>query len=250
LGPFREISPNRGFGAPGPREGSRPVPGYRGAPARGVDVKPPSARGPGPGPGVPGGPWPGQDPLPGSGTSRRTLRGPSRGPGSPSRASRSEGFTSTPRAGAPRFPAARAPGAPGRGLWSRRGYPPPGRGRGRSPLEHPQALRGRGCPEGRGTGVSGDSYRWLFDIYFSCCSPKLFNAIPLRDEVRDSGPGGRPVPATLPQGETPCPSSGGYPAPGRRWLATPPPPGNRGAPARGVDVKPPLSRGPGEAPGA
>jgi len=39
----------------------------------------------------------------------------------------------------------------------------------------------------------------------------------------------------------------------RAWAAripTPAPAGNRGAPARGVDVKPPRNRGPGEPPGA
>jgi len=60
--------PARLFGSPGPLV-PRALPGprdpgtparYRGAPARGVDVKPPSRTGPGPGPGVPRGalgPW-------------------------------------------------------------------------------------------------------------------------------------------------------------------------------------------------
>jgi len=108
---------------PGPR--SRGVPGgYRGAPPRGVDVKPRTRPGPdGPrGPrGAPSRPGRGR-PLPGSGRSRDPgsgdpvpgprgvpgdLREPFRGPpGSPGPLG-GRGFTSTPRAGAPRFPGVR-----------------------------------------------------------------------------------------------------------------------------------------------
>jgi len=56
--------------------------------------------------------------------------------------------------------------------------------------------------------------------------------------------------APLPSGGDPLPLLRRVP---RAWAAlgaTPAPAGNRGAPARGVDVKPPLPAGPGEAPGA
>jgi len=72
------------------------------------------------------------------------------------------------------------------------------------------------------------------------------------DAIQDRLTAARPGaagPRSAPPGEDPCsPPLGATPAPGRRWLATPLP-GNRGAPARGVDVKPPRNRGPGEAPG-
>jgi len=104
-----------------------PPPGNRGAPARGVDVKPRTRRCPGPRPGprdpvqgLPGGPLP-----PGAGPGSET-RIPGSGSGTPSRAPRDPGvrepgpegpprplggaaggcFTSTPRGGAPRFPGA------------------------------------------------------------------------------------------------------------------------------------------------
>jgi len=83
FGIFGENAPFWGFS---PSRGSRPLPdppGYRGAPARGVDVKPPSPGLPGPGPGFPGPPgWPGSPPGP-PGRPPRALRGPSGGLGPP-----------------------------------------------------------------------------------------------------------------------------------------------------------------------
>jgi len=101
-----------GGGYPGPREGS---PGNRGAPARGVDVKPPrpEAR-----EGLPG-------PLRGPGGVQKGPRTLSRAPGGPGRPReapgpvpgppREGGFTSTPRAGAPRYPPGVREGPPGPG---------------------------------------------------------------------------------------------------------------------------------------
>jgi len=52
---------------------------------------------------------------------------------------------------------------------------------------------------------------------------------------RQRGPGAARLPLRFPQGETPCPASGGYPAPGRGWPQDPPgDPGEpRGPAARG-----------------
>jgi len=126
--PFSGKTPKIGdFGLPGPR--ALPDPGgYRGAPARGVDVKPPSGRGPGPGPGVPRGLLAGQDPSRGPETSRRGLRGPSRGLGAPSRAPGARVLHQ------PLAPGPRGSGGPGTGV------PGPPRGPGK-PLR-----RGRGAP--------------------------------------------------------------------------------------------------------
>jgi len=100
-----------GFSGSLAREGSQTVPGEpRGPGARGW-CKTPLA-GPA-GTGIPGsGEPPGhQDPVRGPRDLPEAPPGPSRGPGSPLRASRSEGFTSTPRAGAPRFPGVPLPGS-------------------------------------------------------------------------------------------------------------------------------------------
>jgi len=102
-GPFSEISPKFGEkGVPGPG-GPRPVPGSPGrrrAPARGVDVKPPSRAGPGPGSQGLGAQDQGSGPLgPGDlpGDPSGPLQGgPVRRPGTASGGC----FTSTPRAGA------------------------------------------------------------------------------------------------------------------------------------------------------
>jgi len=127
-----------------PRKGTpfgSEVPGCgrdRGAPPRGVDVKQPLGRPPGAW-GTPGDPLDGgsgdpagsrdsgiSDPslrqgAPPGGGPGRALRDP--GPGSPVPGGRREGgFTSTPRAGAPRFPAG-IPGTP----WSQGPPGPPGR---------------------------------------------------------------------------------------------------------------------------
>jgi len=123
---FGEIPDFRGFPAPGPRRALGTPAGYRGAPARGVDVKPPLARGPGDGSRGSRSPLAGQGPWKGLGAPPEASGGHSRpleGPGTPSRGPRSEGFTSTPRGGAPRFPGA----TPGSG-----GTPPPEEGLGRS----------------------------------------------------------------------------------------------------------------------
>jgi len=109
-------------------EGPPGRPGYRGAPARGVDVKPPLARAPG---GVPGASQaPGRSrTLPGS---RRALPGSPGGGGPPSRGLRARGFTSTPRAGSPRFPAGPGQGSRAQGPGDRgsqgRGNARPGEG--------------------------------------------------------------------------------------------------------------------------
>jgi len=97
------------------------VPGYRGAPARGVDVKPPSRRGrdlgnpQNGGFGTSGTRGPGSRAPPGvtqrPGEASQSPGGPRRGPGPRSPGLRSGGFTSTPRAGAPRYPG--TPGGPG-----------------------------------------------------------------------------------------------------------------------------------------
>jgi len=124
---FGQNPRNSGFSGPGPRRGSRTAPGNRGAPARGVDVKPPSRGDP---PGLPGPPRP-------LGRSQ-TPSGVPEASGRPSRAPPGEG---DPRPGAPRLgvlhqPLAAAPrGSPG----ASRG--PPSRGPGLEPLR-----RGRGAP--------------------------------------------------------------------------------------------------------
>jgi len=95
---------------PGPRPGP---PGNRGGPPRGVDVKPLAGPGPGPGSGTLRGPGTGFRALLGPlGHPRGTpggLSGSPRPPKTPnpgfsrSQPSREGGFTSTPRAGAPRY---------------------------------------------------------------------------------------------------------------------------------------------------
>jgi len=118
---------------------SRDLPGYpggnRGAPPRGVDVKPPSRGGPGasrearralrPGPEGPGDQGPRGPGSRGPGSRAQGPPPPLRGgvPRSPgsrtgSGGPREWGFTSTPRAGAPRFPG--SPGSPGSPRGSRR----------------------------------------------------------------------------------------------------------------------------------
>jgi len=87
LGPFSPNSGNLAFSASrgrDPRGTPGTPPGNRGAPARGVDVKPPSPGGPGPGPGGCPGPWPARSPLRASGRPPGALRAPSGAPGTPS----------------------------------------------------------------------------------------------------------------------------------------------------------------------
>jgi len=130
-------SPKSGIWASGALLGPPDLPGppgYRGAPARGVDVKPPSRGPPGPAPGLPGALWASRTPPGVQGTSRRPLRAPPGGLG-PLPRGLGAGVLHQPLAPGPRGSREEGPGTgvPGRGLWSRRGYPP-GRGRGRSPL--------------------------------------------------------------------------------------------------------------------
>jgi len=105
LGPGGDFSPREG-----PWASPKTPGGYRGAPPRGVDVKPPlgtGSRDPPGGPGTPPGPrGPGTGAPGPSGT-------PSQAPEGASRGSPGGGFTSTPRAGAPRFPGDPRPGVPG-----------------------------------------------------------------------------------------------------------------------------------------
>jgi len=126
--------PQRGPWSPWSR---LPAPGNRGAPARGVDVKPPSrGRSAGPG-GLPGalpGALEGPDGIPGPCPGGLGPRSPGPrspeawgGPGGlpgPPRAPREGGFTSTPRGGAPRFPGVREPETP-RSVESLQGRPRP-----------------------------------------------------------------------------------------------------------------------------
>jgi len=122
-GIFGEIPGFRGFRAPGPQRALRTAPGNRGAPARGVDVKPPSPGRRDPVPGVPRPPgWPGSP------------SGPPGGSGSPP--------------GPPQGALGPLPGLPGRGFYinpSRRGPAVPG-----GPLPGPGA--GRPPSSGGGAG--------------------------------------------------------------------------------------------------
>jgi len=138
---------NRGFRLPGPGGLSRTPAGYRGAPARGVDVKPPSRGVPGPGPGVSREPLASQDPLRGpgpgpeaSGALFRPLEGP---PGPPRARVLHQPLAPGPRGcppgsgGVSRDPGS---GEPSRGS---RGSPPP-----RTGARHRTACPGRGGPQG------------------------------------------------------------------------------------------------------
>jgi len=115
---FRDFWPKSLFlgilGLPGP-QGPPDPPGTprvpRGPGARGW-CKTPLAGPAEPGPPVPGDLLEPQDPWTGSRDPSGASRSPSQGAGTPPRGSRSEGFTSTPRAGAPRFPGGAAPGLP------------------------------------------------------------------------------------------------------------------------------------------
>jgi len=135
LGVFGE---NRGFSGsgalPGPGAGETP-PGYRGAPPRGVDVKPRTRGGPGPVPGPSQGPgWPGAPPEPPGGL--REPSGAPQGAWEPSGTPSPGGDPLHPLRGLPRAWAARIPtpappgyrGAPARGVDVK---PLPGRGSGR-----------------------------------------------------------------------------------------------------------------------
>jgi len=115
---------------------------YRGAPARGVDVKPPSRRGLGSGNPQKGGFcwfWSplglGETPGGPRGGPKRAWR-PAPGPPGPRPG---EGFTSTPRAGAPRFPGSPLPGSGVRG-YPRAVQAPPAR------RESPTGVDGAGLP--------------------------------------------------------------------------------------------------------
>jgi len=149
-------------------------------------------------------------------------------------------------------------GSPGAGSGDRRsraglqdplGVPPTWWGRGRmSPGATARRARARAPRRGEVVVVAANG---VGIIYYTPLAPaRLSKAFPYKYTI--AGTGGSPGHATLPQGGSPpAPSSGGVPpAPGRRWLATPAPGGYRGAPPRGVDVKPPRGRGPGEPPGA
>jgi len=145
---FGEIPQNGGFWGSGAPGVSRP-PGYRGAPARGVDVKPPSPGPPGPGPGASPRIWVPRTP-PGV---RRPSGRPSRAPpgeGDPRPGAPAPGVLHQPLAPAPRGSpgGVRGPGAPGRGVSSRWGYPPPGGVGGGCPLRSPRGVRGPGLRGG------------------------------------------------------------------------------------------------------
>jgi len=184
-------------------------------------------------------------PFPGSRGSGRPLQGPLRGSQTPSRGPRRRGFTSTPRGGAPRFPGAAGEGPPGpRGP---EGTPPQEEGQGEVPP--PLICRGggghrRGCPRvGRRLWCS----RLRTPQRSSRTAPVwLDRPIPTGLSLYLTGlgllrppRGGRAFPRKE-EGGPLRPPSGLPPPPG--------PPGNRGAPARGVDVKP-LRRDPPGGPG-
>jgi len=256
LGGFWENPRFSGFSSPGPRRVLFRLPGDRGAPARGVDVKPPSRGPPGPAPGLPGTPWLPRDPP----RVRRPLReapeailGPLRGPGTP-------------------------PGAPGRGVLhqplapgprgSRRALPGPGTpSSGGGAGEEPPLLicrsggaHRRGCARVSPQGCSVlvvESMMGVFKVSFLILCPSDAGLDPSSTEwAHGSQAGDSPARAPLPRGRPPRPLSGAYPrpfgtgtrGPGRALPGTPG--GNRGAPPRGVDVKQPLRRGPGRPQGA
>jgi len=153
-----------------------------------------------------------QDPSGVPGTVRRALRGPSRG--------------SRPRPG--------GTGSP----------PPPRTGaEGRTGVDAREAAAG--CAKlYYAMEVSSVHFRGLLFGYSTPCMARLFLLRDRRSQRRD--PGGSPGPHGYSPGGDPLHPLRGLP---RAWAArfpTPAPAGNRGAPARGVDVKPPRNRGPGE----
>jgi len=195
------------------------------------------------------------------------------------------GFTSTPRAGAPRCRKRAFPGFPREGSKKRdfapfwgfsgksgiSGLPGPGGSGGPSrdpgvlaPLRGPtpRPVQGRrDATACRGRGGRRLRIRWYgverHDtvgsslVFFVVAAPKLvLDSLYLR-LPRQLVPGTR-GPRYAPPGDTPgrTPIRGSSPRLGGADYRPSAPPGNRGAPARGVDVKPPRNRGPEEAPGA
>jgi len=148
------VAPGPRRGAPGPRDPGRGLPGNRGAPARGVDVKPP-LRDPGTGPG---------DPLEGLRRALRRVSGPREGswparglggPGTPGPGGRPRGVLHQPLAPGPRGTpgrpggpsGAREPKIPDFGDFPRKGpfLGPPGGPRPRIPKTPKKGLRGPGA---------------------------------------------------------------------------------------------------------